>query len=515
MRELLTATVGLLLVLGGCSFDTSASWPDAGLDGPQDLDAALDAVADAPLDTRGPDASPPGTTRWLVTCGPQATDASPGYAMSGNSVAVDEVGNVYVAGTFYGPTLTTTCGDQALVAFGGLDIFLAKFDPQGKLEWAVTGGSEDDDEASGVAVSPNGKVVVVVGHFSGVGDFGGVPLTAKGKNDGFVAKLDSNGKLNWVRGLGGTLEDKLKSVVLTNSGDILVAGWFRSPDAVVYTKTSLPSISRKVTNTKIIGGTGDILVGRLKANGDAAWLTGVGGTGEDLAEGVVEASSGEIFVSGFFNSTDLKAGTSMLTTSGDNDALLLRLNAKGEVQSGVGMGGTKAEEAHGIVMSANNPVVTGWFRSQTAFFGIKNLTSFNNEDDDLFVARFTSGGAPLKLARVGDKKTQTNEGGFGIAVLPSSGHIIVTGQSRGAFTFGDAGVTQGGRIFIGRFAPALGKRAAVTASVDSGRGWSVAVDPKTGELVVTGFFDGAGDFGGNKVQAAGRHDLFVWKLTPP
>jgi hypothetical protein len=185
------------------------------------------------------------------------------------------------------------------------------------------------------------------------------------------------------------------------------------------------------------------------------------------------------------------------------------------VQSGVGMGGTKAEKAHGIVMSANNPVVTGWFRSQTAFFDIKNLKSFNNEDDDLFVARFTPGGAPLKLARVGDNNTETNEGGFGVAVLPSSGHIIVTGQSRGAFKFGDAGVTQGGRIFIGRFAPSLGKRNAVTASVDSGRGWSVAVDPKTGELVVTGFFDGAGDFGGNKVQAAGRHDLFVWKLTPP
>jgi Beta-propeller repeat len=519
MRSLLTATVGLLLLLGGCSYDLSATWPDAGPDGAPD--GALDAPADAPLDTRAPDLGPPGTTRWLLTCGAQAVgadaglDAGPAYAMIGTSVAVDQAGNVYVAGSYRGPSApTATCGGIGLTSFGGDDVFLLKLNPQGAVLWALTGGGPGEDEASGVAVSPDGETVIVVGHFSGVANFSnGDILTSKGDRDGFIIRLKTKAKESWVRGVGGTFEDKLKAVALTNSGAIVVSGWFKSPSATIYEKTA--AVGNLVNNTKSNGATKDILVGKLDADGTPTWLAGVGGAGDDLAEGIAVSKSGEIFVSGFFNSLDLKTGGTPLKTKGGNDALLLRLNALGAVQSGVGLGGTQAEEAHSIVMSADNPVVTGWFRSKKAAFGSAFLSGYNNLDDELFVARFNPGGVPYQQASVGDSNTQTTEGGFGVAVLPSSGHVIVTGQSRGAFPFGGTDVEKGARIFIGRFAPALGKLGAVTAKVGSGRGWSVAVVPKTEELVVTGFFNGAGDFGGNKVQAAGLHDLFVWKLTPP
>ena len=516
MRGLLTATVGLLLLAGGCSFDLSASWPDAGPDGPPDTDP--DGSLDAPADLVQADADPPGTTRWLLTCGALRTgDAGPAYAMSGNSVAVDQAGNAYVAGSYYGPSTPTTCGGQDLTGIGGHDVFLVKLDPQGKVIWALTGGSVHDDEATGVAVSPDGETIIVVGHFSGTANFGGGDtIVSKGDKDGFIIRLNTGSNNNWVRAVGGTLDDKVKAVTLTSSGEILVAGWFKSPSAAIYKKVGAGT--NAVNNTKTNGATRDILVGKLDVNGAPIWLTGVGGAGDDLAEGVVAAQSGAIFVSGFFNSVDLKSGGvsgATLKTSGSNDALLLRLNAQGKALSGVGLGGTEAEEAHGVVMSAGNPVVTGWFRSKQATFGTKSLLSFNNLDDDLFVARMTSSGQAYQQNSVGDTSAQTNEGGFGVAVLPDSGDVIVAGQSQGSFSFGTTQVTKGAHIFLGRFAPALGKQAAVTASVESGRAWSVAVVPKTGELVATGFFGGPGAFGNTGTSARGLHNLFVWRLTPP
>lgn len=108
-----------LLVGGtGCSFDLSASWPDAKhTDGPHDLDMA--ARPDAPADA-GPDSdsAPPGKTPWHVTCGvdKKSTDGGPPQ------------GHLHVTGGFRG-AVTFGVEKVAVTAQGLEDLFVWKLPP--------------------------------------------------------------------------------------------------------------------------------------------------------------------------------------------------------------------------------------------------------------------------------------------------------------------------------------------------------------------------------------------------
>jgi|HubBroStandDraft_6_1064221.scaffolds.fasta_scaffold4826061_1 hypothetical protein len=74
---------------------------------------------------------------------------------------------------------------------GGNDVFLAKFDPDGKPLWGERFGDSMDQEGMAVATTVDGSVydIVIVGNFDGSIDLGKGPLTSQGGSDFFVAKL--------------------------------------------------------------------------------------------------------------------------------------------------------------------------------------------------------------------------------------------------------------------------------------------------------------------------------------
>ena len=77
-----------------------------------------------------------------------------GGADVAGSIRADASGNAYLSGIFRS---NITIGTNALVSAGGVDIYLAKFDPNGKLLWARQAGGPADDSA-GVAVDAVGNV---------------------------------------------------------------------------------------------------------------------------------------------------------------------------------------------------------------------------------------------------------------------------------------------------------------------------------------------------------------------
>ncbi len=66
----------------------------------------------------------------------------------------------------------------------------------------------------------------VVGAFIGVTDFGGITLATAGYHDGFVAKYDSTGQVQWVRLLSGPSDERLRGVCVNPAGGCYVTGEF-------------------------------------------------------------------------------------------------------------------------------------------------------------------------------------------------------------------------------------------------------------------------------------------------
>ncbi|HYJ04970.1 MAG TPA: SBBP repeat-containing protein, partial [Chthoniobacterales bacterium] len=130
-----------------------------------------------------------GTLLWNTFLGEGPDDR-------GQAIALDGVGNIYLAGfsrASWGTPMRTHSG-------GPYDGFAAKLDPSGALIWNTFLGSGGTDHADAVAVDVNGNA-----HVLGMSNATwGSPVRAySGGHSVFLAKLDSSGAITWNTFLGG------------------------------------------------------------------------------------------------------------------------------------------------------------------------------------------------------------------------------------------------------------------------------------------------------------------------
>ncbi len=100
---------------------------------------------------------------------------------------------------------------------------LFRLDAQGEPVWQWT--LPGSDHASLVRFVRSGEGgLVLLGEFRGRLGVPDAPLDSEGESDMFAARLDSTGRLVWVRRLGGKLNDTASALALGLGGDVFVAG---------------------------------------------------------------------------------------------------------------------------------------------------------------------------------------------------------------------------------------------------------------------------------------------------
>ncbi|HAV61819.1 MAG TPA: hypothetical protein DCY13_05595, partial [Verrucomicrobiales bacterium] len=136
----------------------------------------------------------------------------------GYGIAVDAAGNSFVTGRYGSNPATFGAGEAnetALAGLGGnngLDVFIAKYDSNGLLQWVKSAGGATSNWGAGIDIDANGNCYVA-GRFTGTATFGPgeanqTVLTGPlgGSDEIFVAKFGPNGNLAWVRGGQGQAE---------------------------------------------------------------------------------------------------------------------------------------------------------------------------------------------------------------------------------------------------------------------------------------------------------------------
>ena len=142
---------------------------------------------------------------------------------TGESVAIDASGNVITAGHFES---TVDFGGSTLNSLGGDDVYLAKFEPDGDHIWSKGFGSAGDQTAKAVAVDALG--IVLTGYYASTIDFGGSTLNNAGGLEIFVARFNPSGVHIWSDGFGGTTDQQAEAVAIDGSGNIALGGYFFS-----------------------------------------------------------------------------------------------------------------------------------------------------------------------------------------------------------------------------------------------------------------------------------------------
>lgn len=109
------------------------------------------------------------------------------------SIALDQVGNIFLTGRFSGTAEFNPNGaSTVLTSNGQTDIFVAKYNGVGICKWAFNAGSTSTDVGYAIAVDDPGSVYVT-GNFLGTADFDPQPTTTNlssnaNSSDIFVAK---------------------------------------------------------------------------------------------------------------------------------------------------------------------------------------------------------------------------------------------------------------------------------------------------------------------------------------
>ena len=158
----------------------------------------------------------------------------------GRGISTDSDGNITVSGYFNSSSLTVydKNGDPletTLSNVGANDIFIAQYSSVGLVNWVARIAGTTSDIDSGVTVDSNGNITVV-GYFASstltVYDKNGDPfattLSNSGTNNVFVAQYTSAGLVNWVRRIGGSLNEFALGVTSDSTGNITIIGGYSS-----------------------------------------------------------------------------------------------------------------------------------------------------------------------------------------------------------------------------------------------------------------------------------------------
>jgi hypothetical protein len=153
--------------------------------------------------------------------------SGPGFEES-NCIKVDASGNIYTAGFFYDTVdFDPGSGTFNITAYNSYNAFISKLDNSGNFVWAKKMGGPNEAENNSIAIDVLGNIYYT-GEFRGTADFcpgpGIFTLVSAGKNDVFIAKLDSSGNFLWAKQMGNWLEDVGYSIDIDNSGNAYVTG---------------------------------------------------------------------------------------------------------------------------------------------------------------------------------------------------------------------------------------------------------------------------------------------------
>jgi hypothetical protein len=209
--------------------------------------------------------------------------------------------------------------------WGEVNCWVIKLDIKGNMEWDNNFGGIGWDEIYSIIQTKDGSFIAA----------GSVWSKGAGRGDVYVAKLDRRGYLVWTKTFGGSDYDDARSIIQTDDGGYVIAGFTVSEDI----------------------GDRDVWVIKLDRNGNKVWDSTFGGTSEDWANSIIQTKDRGYVVAGWTSSMG----------AGKTDVWIIKLNKRGDLVWDRTFGGSENDEAHSIIQTNDGGyAVAGWTESKGA-----------------------------------------------------------------------------------------------------------------------------------------------------
>ncbi|MBL0316850.1 MAG: hypothetical protein IPP69_14230 [Flavobacteriales bacterium] len=285
---------------------------------------------------------------WVYSFGGDSTDM--GYA-----VMPDADGNVYVTGAFMNEVDFDSGQGIELRSASERDIYLLKLNQLGNFIWVYAAGGTGWDYGGSIILTES--AVYVSGAFRNQVNFNpnsSELVQSAGNVDSFIAKFQSAGQFEWVKTIGGPLED----YVFFNedpSGYLCAGGWFKG------TCDFDPSENQFLLTSN---GQADGIICKYDLDANLIWAKNYGGVNPDYGQGVNVDGNGNVYVSGLFEgSPDMDPGnaSAIITSNGLQDMFVSKYTMNGDFVWTYGTGSPQNDYAYTTCVSESGEVyVGGW-----------------------------------------------------------------------------------------------------------------------------------------------------------
>ncbi|MBA2667211.1 MAG: SBBP repeat-containing protein [Trueperaceae bacterium] len=311
-------------------------------------------------------------------------------------IATDPIGNVYIVGYTSGALTGSNAGSD--------DGFIRSYDQHGNHRWTRQFGTTSSDRAYGVATDTNGNVYTVGNTF------GALEGSNAGSVDVFIRAYDQNGNHRWTRQFGTSSYDLATGIATDTNGNVYTSG---------YTNGALEGSN--------VGGF-DAFIRSYDQDGNHRWTRQFGTSSGDIATGIASDTNGNVYTSGYTN------GALEGSNAGNADAFIRSYDQNGNHRWTRQFGTISFDFVNGIASDTNGNVYTAG-RTNGA------LEGSSAGSDDAFIRSYDQDGNHRWTRQFG---TSSNDYSTGVA-SDTNGNVYAAGRTDGDLEDSNAG---GGYAFI-------------------------------------------------------------------
>ncbi|MBI4647808.1 MAG: T9SS type A sorting domain-containing protein, partial [Bacteroidia bacterium] len=173
-----------------------------------------------------------GNVLWAKSAGGSSIDFS-------NDIASDDVGNVYITGSFSSPDMIF--GNDTLININTSDdFFLAKYNSSGNALWAKSAAGNGNDMGRSISIDAIGNAYITGGFKNPQITFDSITLTNTNLYSFkcFVVKYDSSGKALWAKSADGNIGNQGQNIITDVNGNIYITGTYND-DSIIFGNDTL------------------------------------------------------------------------------------------------------------------------------------------------------------------------------------------------------------------------------------------------------------------------------------
>lgn len=349
----------------------------------------------------------------------------------GLAVATDADGYIFVAGSYRN---TINFGYGPFKSGGGDDLFIVKLDPLGNVVYAKHFGEDGDQYPSGIALAPDGGLVVVGGFTGSVGFDPGAPtLTSAGSYDIFVAKFDRDCRYEWGHQYGDVNQQAAGGVATSANGRVIVVGQ--------------ASGTFNVGAFELKNSGYDVFAAGFTSDGGSLYARSFGDFAEQGAYGVAADPQGGAIVAGDFQG---KLMFDKELSADAFDSFVVSLSPSGDPLWSRSLGGAGDQKARGVARDPFGDILVTGTSFTSLAFDTGPLASVTR---DVFVAKLKPSGEGVWARLIGDDLSW-EQYGLDIAA-DAEGSVLIVGEFDSGMSFDIPPILSAGSrdAFIAKLSP--------------------------------------------------------------